>query len=82
MLKSEVSQRGLNTRKIILSNNEVEILMWTSLSANERVNPPAAIEPYRDLFALKAIKYGYHITRLHHFRFGPATWRLLALGYV
>jgi hypothetical protein len=66
--KPELSQCSLRTRQITLLDNEVEILVPTSLMTDQCIDPPAAVDPHRDPFAVEAIEDCHHVARLHRIR--------------
>jgi hypothetical protein len=63
---AEDSESSMSCLAVGLRNNEVEVLVWTRLLANERVNAPAAIDPTVDVVLCEALEHFEHGLPVHH----------------
>jgi hypothetical protein len=59
-------EHGAQTRDIGLADDNVEVVVWAGLLADQSVNAPAAIKPHRNRSALQATGDLHNVVSCHH----------------
>lgn len=63
MSEAERLEQPLDARKLALIDSEVEVEMISRLFAKQRIDAPAAVNPYIDVAPLERLQHLYDIFR-------------------